>query len=99
MFSVIVDIVVKEEFVSKFRDAIIAQGSASLATEKGCLRFDILQSPAEPRRFVLCEAYPDEATFTNVHRKTPHFARYAETTAPWVESKSSRTFTRIWPEG
>lgn len=97
MFVVVVDIAVKPEFAGRFREAIILQGETSLMLEEGCLRFDILQTPDQPNRFTLCEAYVDELTFNNVHRKTPHFAHYAETTAPWVESKSSRMFTRIWP--
>ncbi|HUW69503.1 MAG TPA: putative quinol monooxygenase [bacterium] len=97
MFVVIVDIVVKPEFAELFREAIIVQGETSLRAEQGCLRFDILQIPGQPNHFTLCEAYVDEATFKDVHRKTPHFASYAETTAPWVESKGSRMFTRIWP--
>ena len=98
MFVVIVDIVVKQKFAEEFRDAVMRQGQTSISVEEGCLRFDVLQVPGESNRFTLCEAYPDEATFNDVHRKTPHFAGYAKTTAPWVESKSVRTFTRIWPE-
>ena len=98
MFVVIVDIAVKPEFTERFREAIVLQGETSLRVEEGCLRFDILQMPDQPNHFTLCEAYVDEVTFKEVHRKTPHFARYAETTAPWVESKSSRMLTRIWPK-
>jgi len=97
MFVLLVDIVVKPEFVEKFRKAIVLQGETSLRVEPGCLRFDILQTPDQPDHFTLCEAYVDEAMFKDVHRKTPHFASYAETTAPWVESKSSRMLRRIWP--
>lgn len=97
MFVVIVDIIVKPEFAERFREAIILQGETSMKVEPGCLRFDILQVPGQPDHFTLCEAYVDEATFNDVHRKTPHFARYAETTALWVESKSSRMLTRLWP--
>ncbi|PKL09112.1 MAG: autoinducer-2 (AI-2) modifying protein LsrG [Spirochaetae bacterium HGW-Spirochaetae-7] len=98
MFVVIVDITVKKEFVERFRDAIVMQGKTSLELEPGCLGFDILQGPGEPCSFTLCESYADEAAFKVEHRKTPHFARYAETTTTWVENKSARTFTRIWPE-
>jgi len=98
MFVVIVDIVVKKEYCDKFRDAIVVQGKASRESEPGCLGFEILQDPGEPCRFTLCESYASEAAFKVDHRKTPHFARYAETTASWVESKSARTFLRVWPE-
>ncbi|TFG85355.1 MAG: antibiotic biosynthesis monooxygenase [Spirochaetales bacterium] len=98
MFVIIVDIVVKDGFEERFREAAILQGETSRDEEPDCLRFDVLQNPEELNRFTLCEAYPDEATFSEVHRKTPHFARYAEMTAPLVESKQVRAFTRIWPE-
>jgi (4S)-4-hydroxy-5-phosphonooxypentane-2,3-dione isomerase len=98
MFVLMVDIVVKEGYAEKFRDAIIVQGKTSLEQEEGCMRFDILQTPGEPNHFTLCEAYTDEATFNTEHRTTAHYARYAETTVDWVESKSRRTYERIWPE-
>jgi quinol monooxygenase YgiN len=98
MFTVIVDITVKKEFVEQFREAIIRQGESSMAKEDGCLGFDILQDPEDPTRFTLYESYLDAPSFHEIHRHTPHFQVYAETTAPWVESKSRRILTRIWPQ-
>lgn len=97
MFVVIVDIVVKRDFIDQFREAVIRQGDNSLTREEGCLGFDILQDPADPTRFTLYESYVDGRTFHEVHRSTPHFADYAATTADWVESKSLRSLTKIWP--
>lgn len=97
MFVVIVDIAVKRDFIEQFREAVIRQGNNSLTLEEGCLGFDILQDPAEPTRFTLYESYVDSGTFHDVHRATPHFAEYAATTADWVESKSLRAMTKIWP--
>ncbi len=98
MFVVIVDIIVKKEYAGKYRDAIIAQGKSSREAEPGCLGFEILQDPGEPCSFTLCESYANETAFKVDHRETPHFARYAETTASWIESRSARTFTRVWPQ-
>ena len=97
MFVVIVDIVVKREFVDQFREAVIRQGDNSMRKEEGCLGFEILQDPENPARFTLYETYVDAPTFHEVHRLTPHFAQYAATTADWVESKSMRALNRIWP--
>lgn len=97
MFVAIVDIVVKRDFIDQFREAVIRQGNTSLTLEEGCLGFDILQDPADPARFTLYESYVDERTFHEVHRGTPHFADYAATTAAWVESKSLRSLTKVWP--
>ncbi len=98
MFVIVVDIIVKQGYAEKFRDAITLQGKASMETEDGCMRFDILQTPGEPEHFTLYEGYVNEDAFNDEHRNTPHYARYAETTASWVESKSRRALKRIWPE-
>ncbi|UTF49268.1 antibiotic biosynthesis monooxygenase [Desulfomicrobium sp. ZS1] len=98
MFVVIVDIVIKKEFVENFREAVLRQGENSMSREEGCLGFDILENPEDPTRITLYESYTDAATFYDVHRETPHFTEYARTTAPWVESKSMRALTKIWPK-
>lgn len=98
MFVVIVDIVVRKEFVEEFKAAVLKQGKNSMAMEEGCLGFEILENPEDPTRITLYETYTDAATFHDVHRTTPHFQDYARTTAPWVESKSMRPLTRIWPK-
>lgn len=97
MFAVIVDIVVKKEFVDAFREAALRQGTNSRAKEPGCLTFDVLQSPDDPRRFTLYEVYTDAATFHDTHRTTAHFAEYAAATEPWVEIKTLRSLDKIWP--
>jgi quinol monooxygenase YgiN len=97
MFVVIVDIVIKRDFIDQFREAVIRQGNNSLTLEEGCLGFDILQDPADPTRFTLYESYVDGRTFHEVHRATPHFAQYAASTAVWVECKGLRALRKIWP--
>ena len=97
MFVVIVDIVIKRDFIEGFKEAVVRQGNNSLTLEEGCLGFDILQDPADPARFTLYESYVDGRAFHEVHRATPHFAQYAAAPADWVESKSLRALTKIWP--
>ena len=97
MFTVIVDIVVRQEFVERFREAVFRQGENSMTREKGCLGFEILQDPEKPTCFVLYETYTDAPTFYEVHVSTPHFADYAATTADWIETKSIRALTKLWP--
>ncbi|MFA6508433.1 MAG: putative quinol monooxygenase [Treponemataceae bacterium] len=97
MFAILVDLVIKKEFADQFRDTVIIQGTNSRAKEKGCLQFEVLQDPEAPNKFTLYEVYTDKATFYDVHRTTPHFAKYAETTGPWVESRNLRILTKIWP--
>jgi autoinducer 2-degrading protein len=98
MFAVIVDVTIKEEYVDEFHETVIRQGKNSRSKEPGCLTFDVLRSPEDPRRFTLYEVYTDEATFYETHLSTPHFAAYSATTEPWVESKSIRPLTKIWPD-
>ncbi len=97
MFVVIVDIVIKKEFVDDFRKAVLRQGENSMSREEGCLGFDILEDPEDPAHITLYETYTDAATFHDVHRQTPHFQEYARATAPWVERKGMRALTKIWP--
>lgn len=97
MFAILVDIVIKKEFADQFREAATRQGENSRTKEKGCLQFEVLQSAEAPNKFTLYEVYTDRDTFYNVHRTTPHFAKYAETTGPWVESRNLRELTKIWP--
>ena len=97
MFAILVDIIIKKEFAEQFKQAAMTQGSNSRSKEPGCLQFEVLQDPETPNKFTLYEVYPDKATFYDVHRKTPHFAKYAETTTPWIESRNLRVFDKVWP--
>ena len=97
MFVVIVDIVIRKEFVDNFRHAVLRQAENSISKEEGCLGFDILENPEDATQCTLYETYTDAAAFYDVHRNTPHFQDYARVTAPWVESKSMRALTKIWP--
>lgn len=51
--------------------------------EDGCLRFDVLQDPADATRFILYEAYksPDAAAD---HKKTKHYELWRDTVADWM---------------
>lgn len=97
MFTVIVDLTIKKEFVDEFHATVIRQGQNSRAKEPGCLGFDVLQNPDDPRQFTLYEIYTDAPTFYDTHCSTPHFAQYSAATEPWVESKSIRALTKVWP--
>jgi autoinducer 2-degrading protein len=65
-------------------DAFIAATRANhLASirEAGNLRFDVLQDPDDPTRFILYEAYADAAAAA-AHKGTPHYAAWREVVAP-----------------
>jgi len=53
-------------------------------TEKGNIRFDILQSTDYPSRFQLIEVYTDEAA-AKLHKTTAHYLLWKETVAHMME--------------
>lgn len=97
MFSIHVDVHVKPEFVEAFRAATIENARASLG-EPGIARFDLLQQPADPARFLLVEVYRD-AEAPARHKETAHYARWRDAVAPMMaEPRKSIKFTNIFPE-
>jgi autoinducer 2-degrading protein len=49
--------------------------------EPGNLRFDVLQAPDDPTRFLLYEAFAD-AGAAAAHKETPHYLAWREAVAP-----------------
>lgn len=52
--------------------AVLRRHAASSAAEPGCVTFTAHRSLEDPDRFLLYEAYVDEAAF-ELHRRTDHF--------------------------
>ena len=63
---VLVEVLEKPSFVAQSRDLIAVNAKASLESELGCKRFDVLVEPEDPQRFVLYEIYEDEAAFDDL---------------------------------
>ncbi len=68
---------VKPEHVEDFIAATIANHEGSVA-EPGNLRFDVLQSAAEPGRFLLYEAY-ESPQAAAAHKETAHYRIWRDT--------------------
>jgi len=68
MYVTVVNVHVKPEHVVDFVDSIRANHEGSVR-EPGNLRFDVLQSIEDPSRFILYEAYRDEAS-AKAHKET-----------------------------
>ena len=80
-----------------FREATIENARNSIQ-EPGIARFDVVQQTDDPTRFVLVEAYRDEAA-TRAHKETPHYAKWRDTVAPMMaETRTSVKFTNLFPE-
>ena len=73
---------VKPENVDDFVAATTENHEASIE-EPGNMRFDVLQSMADPTRFLLYEAYQSkEAAAT--HKKTEHYLKWRRAVANWM---------------
>lgn len=60
-------------------------------------RFDILQDPQEPTKFILYEAYASEAGAA-AHKQTQHYLVWRDTVSPWMaEPRQGMSYTVIAP--
>jgi len=91
MFVVTVTFEVKKEAIHDFRAAVLQQANESLTQEPGCRRFDVCLDPARPERVFLYEIYDDSAAFDS-HRRTRHYARFIEASAPLLAGKAVETW-------
>jgi autoinducer 2-degrading protein len=63
-------------------------------TEPGCMRFDVLQSRKDPRRFMLYELYRDDAAL-DAHRRTPHFLEYSAKIQDLTEHRETELYKHV----
>jgi len=82
MFVTLVHVHVKPEHLAEFIETTRANHLASVR-EPGNLRFDVLQSAEDETRFVLYEAYRDEAA-AKAHKETAHYAAWRDAVASWM---------------
>lgn len=79
MHVTLVHVSVKPECLDAFIAATRANHEASVR-EPGNRRFDVLQSPEEPARFILYEAYAS-AEDAAAHKQTAHYAAWRDAVA------------------
>jgi autoinducer 2-degrading protein len=84
MLVTCVHVYVKKEHVDDFIAATIKNHEASVK-EPGNMRFDVLQSKADPTRFLLYEAYETEET-AKAHKETPHYLEWKDAVEDWIET-------------
>lgn len=82
MVVTLVHVHVKPQHVAAFIAATKANHEASVR-EPGNRRFDVLQREDDPTRFVLVEAYVDEAAAA-AHKETAHYKTWRDTVADWM---------------
>lgn len=96
MLVVHVHVQVKPECVDAFREATIANASASVR-EPGIARFDVVQQADEPTRFVLVEVYRDVHA-PAAHKETGHYQTWRDTVADMMAApRTSVRFTNLFP--
>ncbi|GAB2659276.1 (4S)-4-hydroxy-5-phosphonooxypentane-2,3-dione isomerase [Vibrio panuliri] len=89
MHVTLVEINVKPEMIERFIDVFLPNHLGSIK-EEGNIRFDVLQDAEVPTRFVIYEAYQDEAAML-AHKKTPHYLKCVEDLEDIMTGNRSKT--------
>jgi len=98
MHVTLVNVHVKESHIGDFIAATERNHRASIQ-EAGNRRFDILQSPQDSSRFILYEAYIDEAA-AKQHKETAHYLIWRDTVADWMASpRQGEPLIGLFPKG
>ncbi|MDP2794548.1 MAG: antibiotic biosynthesis monooxygenase [Sulfurisoma sp.] len=98
MHVTLVHIRVKPDAVATFIAATQLNHEASIR-EPGNRRFDILQSPADPTRFVFHEAYATAAD-ADAHKQTAHYAAWRDAVADMMaEPRRGEPMRALFPAG
>ncbi|HEV2208188.1 MAG TPA: antibiotic biosynthesis monooxygenase [Verrucomicrobiae bacterium] len=97
MLVVHVQVQVKPEAIEAFKAATLANAHASLK-EPGIARFDILQQPDDPTRFLFVEVYRTTDA-PAAHKQTAHYATWRDTVAPMMaQPRTSVKFNNLFPD-
>jgi autoinducer 2-degrading protein len=98
MHVTIVHVHVKPEHVAEFIEACRLNHEASVQ-EPGNRRFDVLQSPDDPTRFVLYEAYTSAADAA-AHKQTEHYLHWRDSVADWMAApRRGIPYQGLYPAG
>ena len=96
MHVTLVHIRIRPEFIDAFLAATRANHEASIR-EPGNRRFDILQAPDDPTRFVFYEAYAS-AEDAAAHKQTPHYAAWRDAVADMMaEPRHGEPMLGLYP--
>ncbi|PKM34792.1 MAG: antibiotic biosynthesis monooxygenase [Gammaproteobacteria bacterium HGW-Gammaproteobacteria-10] len=98
MHVTLVHVHVKPDHIDDFITATRHNHEASIR-EAGNRRFDVLQSPENPRQFVLYEAYVS-AEDAAAHKQTAHYLAWRDTVADWMaEPRQGIRYEGLFPQG
>ena len=97
MLIVHVHIHVKSEHLEAFKAATLENARASVQ-EPGIARFDVIQQPDDPTRFVLVEVYRT-ADDPGRHKETTHYAKWRDAVADMLaEPRYSVKYVNLFPD-
>jgi len=97
MHVTLVHVQVKSDRVGDFITAIQANHEASII-EPGNRRFDVLQDPSDPTKFILYEAYAS-ADDAAKHKETAHYLAWRETVEDMMaEPRKGVPYTGLFPK-
>lgn len=97
MHVTLVHVHVKPDNIEDFLRATRANHLASVQ-EPGNLRFDVLQAPDDPTRFVLYEGYAS-AEDAAAHKQTAHYLSWRDSVAGWMaEPRQGIPYRGLYPD-
>ena len=98
MHVTLVHVHIKPEHLDGFLAATEANHLGSVQ-EPGNRRFDVLQDPADPTRFILYEVYLT-AEDAAAHKETDHYKTWRDTVADMMaEPRRGVPYTGLFPKG
>ncbi|MBM4180073.1 MAG: antibiotic biosynthesis monooxygenase [Betaproteobacteria bacterium] len=96
MHVTLVHVRVKAETIAAFVEACRLNHEASIR-EPGNRRFDVLQDPADPCRFLLYEAYASP-TDAAAHKQTAHYLAWRDSVAEMMaEPRKGVSYAGLYP--
>lgn len=93
MYVVSVQFTIAPDQVEEFEKAILANATASVSNEPGCLQFDVSFNENGTQCF-LYEVYTDESAFAD-HRASAHFAACGAAIEGKVISRRFETYQLV----
>ena len=97
MYIVHVFCEVKPDQIDAFKQACVANASASLQ-EPGIARFDVLEDPEQPERFLLVEVYRTKDDPAR-HRETNHYQAWKTAVeAMMAGPRTKQVYDNVFPD-
>ena len=82
----ICEFLIDAEHHSEFIEQTLENARQSIATEKGCHRYEVLVPSDGSPRVVLYESY-DSREEHKLHHTTPHFLKWKAGAAQWIKER------------